>query len=220
MEVYRPKSEEEWHALRAGVVTASLTACLVGANRYQSMQSSWDKRGDFQGNCFTKIGQLLEPVVVELTNMMLNESFELFEQEKDEKVFYIDPVYKIGATPDAHNGSELLECKTTKPFNYVKYGNNPPEYYIIQLMTQLHVTEMNSGYLSIMSTDLSQESPDDCNWPISIFKVEKDQKIIDHICNESLRFFDCQEKGKKFRVDGKVKSEVRLRIRTAYEKIL
>lgn len=215
------KSTEEWLDLRKKVITATESASLVGANPWRSMQKCWDEKmfSEFKGNAYTRAGQLLEPVVVEATNIALGRNFKLYEEKKDEKVFYIDEGCGLGATPDAHeNNILLLECKTTKPANKIKYGFTPPPYYVVQLQTQFHCTGAHTGYLSIMSTDLSPEDADS-ELPIVIFQVDKDEKICDHLCNESKRFWECQNAGKKFRVDSAIKKEVALRLTLCYKRV-
>ena len=216
---YVAETEEDWLGFRRDVITATLSSSLIGANKYQSMMQGWKEKGSFKGNAFTVIGNWLEPVVVEATNYALNTDFELFEKH-GKKIFFLDEDHKLGATPDAHSKDNkvLLECKTTKPFNYIRYGNNPPVYYIAQLMCQLHCSRRDKGYLSIMSTDLSQDSPE-LRLPIAIFEVDKDDKVCHHMCKESLRFFECLKQGKDFRVDSKIKSECLLRLQTCYKKV-
>ena len=209
------KTEAEWLELRKQYITASQAAILVGADPYSS-PASIRKPEPFFGNAYTRVGQMLEPVVVNVVNDVLGTKFELFETQSGEKEFYTCD--GLGATPDAHEGRKrLLECKTTRPQTYIKYGSVPPNKYIIQLISQKICTEYDSDfdYLAIMSTDLTQATAT-LRWPISIFKVWKDERICDILKTEAERF----AKNDKFRVDSKVKQKVKLLLPTLWESIL
>lgn len=207
---YTVKTEQEWHDLRSQFVTASEAAVLVGADPYSS-PSKIKNPPEFKGNAFTKVGQMLEPVVVNIVNDVLGTSFELYENAEGHKEFYTEGY--LGATPDAHQKRKiLLECKTTRPLTYIKYGSVPPSKYIIQLMVQMICTGIDKGYLAILSTNLTQASTE-LNWPISIYKVWKNDTICDILKEEAERF-KTQE---KFRV--KYKQSVLLKLPMCWEKV-
>jgi predicted phage-related endonuclease len=201
------KTEQEWHQIRGKYVTASEAAVLVGADPYSS-PSKVRNPEPFSGNAYTKVGQMLEPVVVNVVNSILNTSFCLYENQEGHKEFYTEG--SLGATPDAHMDRRLLlECKTTRPQTYIKYGAVPPSKYIIQLLAQMECTGIEEGYLAIMSTNLTQNSPE-LFWPISIYKVWKNKYICDILKSEAERFLT----NKTFRVDSRVKSKVKFLIQT------
>jgi predicted phage-related endonuclease len=207
------KTEQEWHQIRGKYVTASEAAVLVGADPYSS-PSKVRNPEPFSGNAYTKVGQMLEPVVVNVVNSILNTSFCLYENQEGHKEFYTEG--SLGATPDAHMDRRLLlECKTTRPQTYIKYGAVPPSKYIIQLLAQMECTGIEEGYLAIMSTNLTQNSPE-LFWPISIYKVWKNKYICDILKSEAERFLT----NKTFRVDSRVKSTVKLLIPTIYEQVV
>lgn len=215
------KTEEEWLELRKTVITATESSSLLGLNPWASANKMWKEKQNstFSGNAYTVIGNWLEPIVVEAANMMLGTDFKLIEQTKNEKVFYFHDKVRLGATPDADDGTQFLECKTTKPANYLKYDVEPPMYYIAQLIQQLHCAGRKTGYLAIMSTDLSQESPE-LLLPICIYKVKCCPGICKLLDKEVKRFWTTVEKGDIFRVDSKVKNKAQLLIRLAYEKVV
>lgn len=207
------KSEQEWHELRSKYVTASEAAVLVGVDPYSS-PAKVRNPAPFEGNAYTIVGQMLESVVVNVVNSILNTSFCLYENPEGHKEFYTEG--SLGATPDAHmNRSQLLECKTTRPQTFIKYGAVPPSKYVIQLLTQMCCTGIEEGYLAIMSTNLTQNSPTLC-WPISIYKVWKNEYICDILKSEATRFLT----NKSFRVDSKVKNKVKLLIPTVYRQVI
>ena len=212
MKKYTVKTDKEWHALRETCITASNAATLVGCNPYSSPNKMRNPE-PFTGNAFTLTGQLLEPTVVALTNIVLGTEFELFEQTKDEKVFYKNG--PLGATPDAHeNDILLLEAKTTRPHTYHKYSGFPPLTYLIQTQVQMYCTGIRTCYLAIMNTDLTQKTFE-INWPITIFKVVQSDQLCDILVEEANRFMD----NETFRVQSKHKKKAKLLLSLCYEKI-
>ena len=210
---YIVKTEAEWLELRKQYITASQAAVLVGADPYSS-PSSIKNPTPFFGNAYTRVGQILEPVVVNVVNDVLGTTFKLFENSEGHKEFFTDG--HLGATPDAHDNRKiLLECKTTRPRTYVKYSGVPPSKYLIQLIVQMMCTKAKKGYLAIMSTDLTQLSAE-LKWPITIYKVWRDDRICDILKLEAERF----RTNKTFRVDSKVKQKVKLLLTLCYERII
>lgn len=206
------KTEEEWHKLRRQCITASEAAVLVGADPYSS-PASLRNPSTFTGNAFTRVGQMLEPIVVNVTNEVLGTRFQLFETDDGSKEFYTEG--HLGATPDAHQDRKiLLECKTTRPQTYIKYGAVPPSKYLVQLIVQLMCTGLDEGYLAIMSTNLTQSSAT-LVWPISIFKVWRDERICDILKEQAQKFTE----NEKFRVDSKVKQKVKLLLTMCHERV-
>ncbi len=211
------KTEAEWLALRKQYITASSAAVLVGADPYSSPAKLMTP-DPFNGNAYTRVGQMLEPVVVNVTNDVLGTCFQLYENLEGHKEFYTCGV--LGATPDAHSEHKLLlECKTTRPKTYLKYSAVPPNKYLIQVLVQLLCVNLEEGYLAIMSTDLTQQSPE-LKWPISIFKVWKCGTICDILKIQAEKFNKACLEGKSFRVDSKVKQKVRLLLTLCYQKVI
>jgi putative phage-type endonuclease len=207
------KTEADWLAIRKDYITASEAAVLVGADPYSSPKSITEP-STFTGNAFTLVGQMLEPVVVNVTNAVLGTNFELFETQSGSKEFYTNGHF--GATPDAHQDRKiLLECKTTRPKTFIKYGAVPPSKYMIQLLVQMICTEIEEGYLSILSTDLTQHTTK-INWPISVFKIWKDESLCTILQEEAERF----KTAKTFRVNSKVKQRVKLLLGMICERVI
>lgn len=206
------KTEAEWLALRKQYITASGAATLVGADPYSS-PAALRNPPPFFGNSFTRVGQMLEPVVVNVFNDIMGTSFRLYENEAGHKEFYT--LGRLGATPDAHQDNKiLLECKTTRPQTYIKYGAVPPSKYLIQLIVQMMCVGVSDGYLAIMSTNLTQASAH-LIWPISIYKVWTDSRLCDILILEAERF----STNATFRVNSAVKQKVKLLLTTCYEDV-
>lgn len=206
------KTEADWLLLRKQYITASAAAVLVGADPYSS-PGKLRTPDEFLGNAFTFVGQMLEPVVVNVANKVMGTHFQLFETLDGSKEFYTEGL--LGATPDAHEDRKiLLEAKTTRPHTYLKYSAVPPSKYLIQLLVQLMCTELDEGYLAIMSTDLTQASQK-LVWPITIYKVWRCGTICDILKTQAERFTN----NKTFRVDSKIKQKVRLLLTLCYQKV-
>lgn len=213
---YIVQNEKDWHALRSQVITASEAAILVGADPYASPAKIKNPE-PFEGNAFTFVGQMLEPIVVNITNKVLGTNFQLYEQEENVKEFYING--HLGATPDAHQDRKiLLECKTTRPKTYIKYSAVPPNKYLIQLLVQMMCTEIDTGYLSILSTDLTQATSE-LKWPVTIYKLDKCERICNILIEESERYIQGINNGKSFRVNSKVKQKVKLLLAICYQRV-
>lgn len=214
--VAKVNTEAEWHALRGAYITASEAAVLVSLNPFSSPGKLKQDSG-FTGNAFTLCGQVLEPVVVDVTNRVLGTKFRLFE-DVEGKSFYTKGC--LGATPDATDETDLLECKSTRPKSFLKYIESPPLMYLIQLQVQLHCTNKKIGYLAIMSTDLTQAT-DVINWPIVIYKVHRNDKICEILETEAKRFLDGFDPNGKntFRAKSEHKKKVGALLALCCEKI-
>lgn len=219
----RVNDHDEWLQLRSEVITATEAPTLLGLNRWTSPNKMWQEKqhSTFTGNAYTYLGHLLEPIVVEVTNDMLDTEFEVIENDKG-KLFYRHPKMKLGATPDAMekhgNNVTLLECKTTKALNFLKYRSSPPPYYIMQLIIQMMCVGTEEGYLAILGTDLTQHS-EELDMPIAIFKVNKINRLCELMEQELERFWTTVEKDAIFRVNSQVKKEASMLIQLAYNRI-
>lgn len=216
------RTDEEWHAARKGVITATEVSSVVGCNKYQSAAKMWDNKhnGTFRGNAFTIIGQILEPLVVRAANHHLGTKFKLYEDlEGGAKSFFIEEEINMGATPDACMPGALLECKTTRSGNILKWRHCPNEQYLCQLYTQMMCTEMPVGYLVIMDCNLSQYSGQ-LKFPIIAFKLLTDPRIDAIIKSEVKRFWATIAADKTFRVNRKLTAELEWLLRINTTKLL
>jgi putative phage-type endonuclease len=212
-------TEQEWLQLRSNVITATDMGIILGLNPYVSVAKMLEEKKTPMplNNSYVFIGNILESVVVKATNKVLNKGFKLFEDEQG-KNFFINEELKLGATPDAYDSTHILECKSTKPINYLKWHNWPPVHYLIQLYTQLICTGKEQGYLAILSTNLSQHSPE-LKLPIIVFLLQRTNKLDDIVLNELKRFWETIQSNKLFKVNRKQVQELELRLRFTTNKI-
>jgi predicted phage-related endonuclease len=213
-----PKDDEAWLELRRKVLTASDIGVILGLNKWKSIAELLDAKENpkFFENSYTWLGQTLEPVVVTATNKALNSSYYLFED--DTRSFFLDETIGLGATPDATDGETLLECKSTKPGNFLRWAEWPPAYYISQLYTQLICTGKSKGYLAIMSTNMSQKS-EELKLPLHVFELLRTEELDAILLSEVKRFWDTQNSGKTYRVSRKNAPGIELKFRFATRKV-
>ncbi len=126
-------------------------AAILGISPWASAWDVWlDKTGqveDWKGNDATRAGQLFEPAVLD------HAEAELGKLTRNVRIAHKQ--YPIAATCDAvtEYGNKPVEAKTTGITGRV-YGDwgdamtdQIPDYYLVQLHTQLIVTEAELGYL-------------------------------------------------------------------------
>jgi len=205
MTVQIANTEAKWLELRKSYITASEAAIILGLNPYSSPNKLKTEKVEstFKGNSFTRVGQVLEPVVVEVTNEIMGTNFKLYESGAAGKSFFTNG--RMGATPDAVEGDVLLECKTTRPHTFEKYKENAPLTYLTQLQVQLHCTNKEVGYLAIMSTDLTMLT-EKLIWPIIIYRVNKNVRFCMLLESEIKRFLE----EPTFRVNSKNKKDAQM----------
>lgn len=207
-----PKTDEEWLEMRTNVLTATDMGVILGLNKWKSVAQLIENKENFVPfeNSYTWLGQTLEQVVVDATNKVLDTNFELFDNGT--RSFFLNDDLRLGATPDAVEDGTLLECKSTKPGNYLKWAGWPPAYYLSQLYTQMLCTGRSTGLLAIMSTNLTQQS-EELNIPIHIHRLTRDPELDKIFLDAAEAFWIARDKGKVYRVNRKLAPAVELKLR-------
>ena len=218
-EELKPETEAEWLELRTKVLTATDSGVILGLNPWKSVRELVESKAEYTpiNNAYTMLGQWLEPVVVSAVNATLDTSYELFDTDGT-RSFFADEELGLGATPDAGCGESLLECKSTKPRNFIKWAYWPPAYYLMQLYTQLICTGRQHGLLAVMSTNLTQYS-EELNIPLHIFELVRTPEIDAILIAEVERFWEAVDAGKLYRVNRKQAVPLELKLRFATRKI-
>ncbi|SRR5690349_12283272 len=219
MKIYAGLSMEEWLALRTKVITATESATILGLDQWSSVADLTREKSNptFEGNGYTWVGSNLEPVVVEATNKFLYKGFKLFDTEAG-KTMYVDLEGGIGATPDATDGKDLLECKTTGLRNWYKWNEYPPLKYLCQLQVQLYCYGGKVGYLSIMCTDLQQYS-NVLTLKLVTFKVLRSAAFEKILKEQVARYWKSRQEDKSFRVDRRVSEVAKLLLAQSYTRV-
>lgn len=219
-EEVKPKTEKEWLRLRTEVLTATDVSVILGLNRWKSVAEMQQSKlnSDPIDNSYIWLGQTLEPVVVSAVNKLYNKDFKLFDSDGS-RSFLVDRKLRLGATPDAGDGKQALECKTTKRVNVYQMGYFPPSYYLVQLYVQLMALDYKSGILAIMSTDMSQKN-EVLSLPLFLTEVRRDPIMDLIILAEVSRYWDCMAINKQYRVNRKNVNYVELKLRCLTKSIL
>lgn len=221
MSVKRLKTDAEWKQARQGVITATEAASLLGLNPHSTASKMWQEKtqSTFTGNACTQLGQLLEPIVVELANRKLKANFKIIEDDTG-KLFYYLKNEKLGATPDACDGKRFVEAKTTNPFNFLKYRGTPPAHYIMQLQVQLICANRDVGYLVILGTDLTQDYRDpNMVLPLVIYEVKRCKKLEKLLFDELKKFWTKIKNNAKIIISSGVKQRANLLVHLTYKRL-
>lgn len=224
---YVTATDAEWKALRRQIITATESACLLGLDSFKAAEKMLKEKEEgvnVPDNPYMLIGRCLEPTVVEYTNKAINRSFKLFETSEG-KVIYADLDVGLGATPDAYEGNELLECKTTGPKNHFLWADEPPLKYLAQLQTQLMCTNNSVGYLAILLTDLAPlhhkaTLEEYLASKLHVFKCIKNDTFEDILISELGRLKESRELDMLFRANKDIKQDTIAALQSCYTKII
>lgn len=145
------QARAEWLESRKSVIGASDGAAILGISPWSTAYEVWlDKTNritDWQGNSATRAGQAFERAVLDEAEIDLG--------LLNRNVRVVHPELPIASTLDAQVADSLspVEAKTTGIVGRV-YGDwgealtdQIPDYYLIQVHTQLLVTGAELGYL-------------------------------------------------------------------------
>ena len=198
--------EENLHLRRERIynITATEMAVLVGLNPYESPATLLEKKRNPQPvvNNHVRRGKLKEPSVLEAfyldMGMKTRRHFEGTLQLSD---------HRIAATPDAYvkNEDTVVECKSVTSRNIEKWYDKIPDYYHIQVLTQMLVVGSSAGYIGA----LEEGDPYDCEYRFVAWKVNRNERILQILKQEVDRFWELTDSGQSFRVKSAIKSEVR-----------
>jgi hypothetical protein len=92
---------------------------------------------------------------------------------------------RIAATPDAYVLGEpvVVEAKSVMSRNFSKWYTDPPKYYLMQVCTQLLVTQLAWGYIGA----LEEGDPDVSEFRFIVWKVSRSERIEQLMKEERLR---------------------------------
>lgn len=223
---YVTATDAEWKALRKQIITATESAYLLGLDFWKSAAKMLKEKEEglsIADNPYMLLGRCLEQTVVEYTNKALERNFKLFETSEG-KVIYADLEVGLGATPDAFEGNELLECKTTGPKNHLLWAEKPPIKYLAQLQTQLMCTNNTVGHLSILLTDLAPSHhkmslSEYLTSKLLVFRCEKSEEFEDILTSELARLKEYRNSNIFFKSNDEIKQDAIAALEGCYTKI-
>lgn len=174
-----PKQEptrEQWLQDRKGAIGASDAAAILGISPFATGYEVWLDKTDqiepWKGNDATRAGQRFEPVILDYAED------ELGKLVRNVRIAHKD--FPIAATLDGQveYGGMPVEAKTTGITGRV-YGDwgdphtdQVPDYYLVQLHTQMIVTGAELGYLYALIASRG----------IVPFQAERNEKLHSHLC--------------------------------------
>lgn len=181
--------------IRLSNITATDMATLFGLNPYESPSKLLDKKLNPVPieSIHLRRGKLREPSVLEAFNLDVN-----MRSVRHEGPAIKMEGHRIAATPDAYtsDGQGVIEAKSVMSHNFVKWYDNPPYYYIMQVFTQLMVTDLSVGYIGA----LEEADPKESLFRFIVWKVERNTEAEDLIKQEVDRFWTSVEKKKVYKV--------------------
>lgn len=147
--IIRPKSHEEWLKAREDGIGASEVAGILGLSKYDTPFSLWLKKTKQTQpepeNEAMLMGHLLEDAVAKRWEI---ETGEKVIKASAADIIYVHPEHDfMRATPDriVRGRKKLLECKTTA---FDVDPNDPPVYWIAQVVYQMYVTGIHQADLA------------------------------------------------------------------------
>lgn len=195
----------EWLDARCKYITATEVASLLGFNKYKSAAKVLKEKLEPPvkvDNVYMRAGRLLEPSVL----IAVSETgIPSKSAAKDGHVLmYMNEELKLSASLDGLvtiKGKEyILEAKTTSPDKFELWEENPPINYILQVQTQLIVTETNTAVLACLESTFP--------FKLILYKVDSDIKVQDLIKEETLRFWKYYEEKRKFTAHAVVTNKI------------
>jgi putative phage-type endonuclease len=175
--IEQPKPRAEWLEDRKKAIGASDAAAILGVSPFAS---EWDvfmeKTGRLEpwsGNEQTRLGQFFEPGVLDYAESRLGALV------RGERILH--PSLPIASTLDGRvaENNRPVEAKTTGLSGplYGDWGDvgtdEVPEYYLVQVHTQLLCTKADLGYLFALLPGRG----------VVQFEIERSDKICDHLEN-------------------------------------
>lgn len=201
IERIRIASRDQWMALRAKDVTASVAAALLGIHPYTTAYSLWALKSglltdDVEETPPMRRGRLLEPVAVQ----MLREEYPNWQfSDHPVGLYFRDPETRLGATPDLFARDETgrmhnIQIKTVEPgvFRRDWKGEDgavtPPLWIAVQSIVEAHLIGFECAAVAPMVVGHGVELP--------LIPVPLHGGIIDRIKGEVAHFWRLVESGK------------------------
>ena len=187
-------SQAEWLAIRKQGIGSSDCAAACGLNPYMSMLELWMiKTGRIQqsiedeseGHAPLYWGKRLEPLVAEYyslhTNSKVRRVNAVLQHPEPDKYFMLANLdYAVVGSEEV----QILECKSVGEWGTKHWRDAVPLYVIIQVQHQLAVTGKQAAHVCALI----------CGHEAKIFKIERNEIVIDRIIASERIFWNCVEK--------------------------
>lgn len=188
-------SREQWLQVRQQGIGSSDAAAACGLNPYMSMLELWMiKTGRMQGNVEQSTqnsysplywGNQLEPLIAKYYqhktgNKVRRVNAVLQHPDADKHFMLANLDYSISANEDV----QILECKSVGEWGVKNWREGVPLYVLIQVQHQLAVTGHQAAHVCALM----------CGHEAKIFKVQRNETVIERIIASEQFFWQCVEK--------------------------
>lgn len=194
-------SMEDFVALRQGSIGGSDVSTILGLNEYKSSYELWGQKvglysPDTIDNAAMFFGRFLEDPIAELWQYWDKDQEQTIEHFKNKNpnplkkivttrnLFIYHPTLEfLHATPDRlvkYDGMPgILELKTISGFNANKYIEGIPEYYKLQVMHYVWVTDLDFAEIALLIDGRT----------LKVFRFERDEKLIKDVIEPAVTKF-------------------------------
>jgi putative phage-type endonuclease len=184
---------QQWLEVRKQGIGSSDAATACGLNPYMSMLELWMiKTGRMQQNIEDESagyaplywGKQLEPLVAEYYSMHTNNKVRrvnavLQHPDEDKHFMLANLDYAVVGNEEV----QILECKTVGEYGSKLWRDGVPLYVLCQVQHQLAVTGKQAAHICALI----------CGHETKIFKVTRNETVIQHIINAERHFWQCVE---------------------------
>ncbi|HAV5331361.1 YqaJ viral recombinase family protein [Acinetobacter baumannii] len=186
---------QQWLEVRKQGIGSSDAATACGLNPYMSMLELWMiKTGRMQQNIEDESagyaplywGKQLEPLVAEYYSMHTNHKVRrvnavLQHPDEDKHFMLANLDYAVVGSDEV----QILECKTVGEYGAKLWRDGVPLYVLCQVQHQLAVTGKQAAHICALI----------CGHETKIYKVTRNETVIQHIINAERHFWQCVESG-------------------------
>lgn len=186
-------SQAEWLEVRRQGIGSSDCAAACGLNPYMSMLELWmiktgriqqNIEDEHQGHAPLYWGKQLEPLVAEYYSLHTQHKVRrvnavLQHPDPDKHFMLANLDYAVVGNPDV----QILECKTAGEHGAKLWRDGVPLYVLCQVQHQLAVTGKQAAHVCVLL----------CGHESKIFKVSRNEAVINHIIQAERQFWDCVE---------------------------
>ncbi len=188
-------SYQQWQELRKQGIGSSDAATACGLNPYMSMLELWMiKTGRMQQNIEDEStgyaplywGKQLEPLIAEYYSMHTNHKVRrvnaILQHPDEDKHFMLANLdYAVVGSDEV----QILECKSVGEYGAKLWREGVPLYVLCQVQHQLAVTGKQAAHICALI----------CGHETRIYKVSRNETVIQHIINAERHFWQCVETG-------------------------
>lgn len=186
---------QQWLEVRKQGIGSSDAATACGLNPYMSMLELWMiKTGRMQQNIEDESvgyaplywGKQLEPLVAEYYSMHTNNKVRrvnavLQNPDEDKHFMLANLDYAVVGNDEV----QILECKTVGEYGAKLWRDGVPLYVLCQVQHQLAVTGKQAAHICALI----------CGHETRIYKVTRNETVIQHIINAERHFWQCVKTG-------------------------